>query len=139
MLALIAECDGEFKQHLDRYKYPERYPDSDAQFHSTEGSRYLERLNAQLSETPYLFGQHVALADMAIAPFVRQFAIADLDWFNAQPWPHLQAWLTGWIDSALYTRIMQKYPQWTAGEAGIIFPEFLLTAQPLTSLPLRAN
>ena len=25
MLALISECDGAFKQHLDRYKYPNRY------------------------------------------------------------------------------------------------------------------
>jgi UPF0176 protein len=123
MLALIAECDGEFKQHLDRYKYPERYPKVDAQFHRTECSRYLERLNAQLSDMPYLFGQHAVLADMAIVPFVRQFAITDLDWFNAQPWPDLQTWLATWMNSALYTRIMQKYPQWRSGDAGTMFPE----------------
>ena len=29
MLALIAECDGPFKQALDRCKYPSRYPDAD--------------------------------------------------------------------------------------------------------------
>ena len=29
MLALIAECDGSFKQALDRCKYPSRYPDAD--------------------------------------------------------------------------------------------------------------
>ena len=28
MLALIAECDGPFKQALDHCKYPERYPDT---------------------------------------------------------------------------------------------------------------
>jgi UPF0176 protein len=123
MLALIAECDGGFKIHLDRYKYPERYPEVDAQFHRTEGAQYLERLNAQLSETPYLFGNHGALADMAIAPFVRQFAITDSEWFNAQPWPYLQRWLENWLNSDLYARIMQKYPQWISGDAGVTFPE----------------
>jgi UPF0176 protein len=123
MLELIAECDGEFKHHLDRYKYPERYPEIDAQFHRRSGSQYLERLNDRLSQTPYLFGQHPTLADMAIAPFVRQFSITDSDWFSAQPWPHLQTWLANWMNSALYTRIMQKYPQWRSGGAAITFPE----------------
>jgi glutathione S-transferase len=119
MLALIAEFDKDFKYHLDRYKYPERYPEVDAQFHRAEGARYLERLNTQLSVTPYLFGNRAALADMAIAPFVRQFAISDSDWFDTQPWPSLQTWLATWLNSTLYDCIMQKYPQWIAGSAGV--------------------
>jgi UPF0176 protein len=123
MLGLIAQFDEGFKYHLDRYKYPERYPGTEAQVHRVEGARYLEQLNNQLRATPYLFGQHVALADMAIAPFVRQFAITDSDWFSTQPWPYLQTWLETWLNSDLYTRIMQKYPQWIAGNAGVMFPE----------------
>jgi UPF0176 protein len=119
MLALIAEFDRDFKHHLDRYKYPDRYPGDDAEFHRTEGARYLERLNTQLSKTPYLFGHRAALADMAIAPFVRQFAIADSEWFGTQPWPFLQTWLQTWVNSDLYDRIMQKYPQWIPGSAGV--------------------
>jgi UPF0176 protein len=122
MLALITEFDDGFKVHLDRYKYPERYLDVDAQFHRTAGSLYLERLNAQLSMTPYLFGDHSALADMAITPFVRQFMITDIDWFNIQPWPYLQAWLETWRNSDLYTCVMQKYPQWTVGDTVVMFP-----------------
>ncbi|NJM76413.1 MAG: glutathione S-transferase [Acaryochloridaceae cyanobacterium RU_4_10] len=119
MLALIAEFDRDFKYHLDRYKYPDRYPGDDAEFHRTEGARYLERLNTQLSKTPYLFGHRAALADMAIAPFVRQFAIADSEWFGTQPWPFLQTWLETWLNSDLYDRIMQKYPQWIPRSAGV--------------------
>jgi UPF0176 protein len=126
MLALIAQCDGEFKYHLDRYKYPERYKNEnenvDAQSHRAAGAAFLQRLNAQLSATPYLFGAHAALADMAIAPFVRQFAQTDQDWFCKQPWPQLQAWLSAIVDAARYERIMQKYPRWESGTAGVFFP-----------------
>lgn len=126
MIALIAQCDGEFKYHLDRYKYPERYKNGDenvdAQTHRTAGAAFLAQLNAQLSATPYLFGAHAALADMAIAPFVRQFARTNQDWFSIQPWPRLQAWLSAIVDAERYERIMQKYPRWESGTAGVCFP-----------------
>ncbi|WP_404791303.1 glutathione S-transferase [Altericista sp. CCNU0014] len=123
MLVSIAQFDGGFKHHLDRYKYAARYEGADARVHRAEGARYLEQLDAQLGQMPYLFGNRAALADMAIAPFVRQFAIADSDWFDMQPWPHLQTWLTSWLNSDLYARVMQKYPRWIAGTPGIIFPD----------------
>jgi len=122
MLELIALFDEGFKYHLDRYKYPDRYPGVDAQAHRHEGSLYLGRLNAQLSATKYLFGNNVALADMAIAPFVRQFAHTDRAWFNEQPWPGLQAWLAGFTESQIYSSVMQKYPPWESGNAGVVFP-----------------
>jgi UPF0176 protein len=128
MLSLIAQFDDRFKYHLDRYKYAERYEDTDALTHRTEGALYLEKLSAQLDNTTYttyLFGAHAALADIAIAPFIRQFALADQTWFNAQPWPQLQAWLAALLDSELYTRVMQKYPKWISGSPGVVFPPAL--------------
>ena len=122
MLELIALFDEGFKYHLDRYKYPDRYPGVDAQAHRHEGSLYLGRLNAQLSATKYLFGNNVALADMAIAPSVRQFAHTDRAWFNEQPWPGLQAWLAEFTESQIYSSVMQKYPPWQSGNAGVVFP-----------------
>ena len=121
MLELIALFDEGFKYHLDRYKYPDRYPGVDAQAHRHEGSLYLGRLNAQLSATKYLFGNNVALADMAIAPFVRQFAHTDRAWFNEQPWSRLQAWLAEFTDSEIYASVMQKYAKWESGNAGVVF------------------
>ncbi|MGH8829488.1 MAG: glutathione S-transferase, partial [Polaromonas sp.] len=61
-------------------------------------------------------------ADMAIAPFVRQFADTDRAWFDQQPWPGLQRWLAAWLASDLYARIMDKYPPWVPGTAGARFP-----------------
>ncbi|MBW4553516.1 MAG: glutathione S-transferase [Aphanocapsa sp. GSE-SYN-MK-11-07L] len=125
MLTLIAQFDQGFKYHLDRYKYAVRYPGVEAQVHRAEGAVYLEQLNAQLRTTTYLFGNQAALADMAIAPFVRQFALADSDWFSQQPWPNLQVWLAEWLNSNLYSRIMQKYPQWMPNQPGVIFPSIV--------------
>lgn len=85
MLALIAECDGPFKQALDRCKYPSRYPEADAALARARAVEWLQGLEARLAEQPFLFGTQVALADMAIAPFVRQFAGIDADWWAAQP------------------------------------------------------
>ena len=123
MLELIAEFDEGFKYHLDRYKYPERYEGIDAEVHRLEGALYLEKLNAKLSRKKYLFGERVALADMAIAPFIRQFAHTDLGWFNAQPWLQLQAWLSGFIDSEIYTQVMKKYSKWESGNTAVLFPD----------------
>ncbi|NJK67249.1 MAG: glutathione S-transferase [Microcoleus sp. SU_5_3] len=123
MLELISEFDDGFKYHLDRYKYPNRYEDTDAIVHRKEGYLYLEKLNGLLSETTYLFGDSAALADRAIAPFVRQFAHVDRIWFNEQSWSHLQAWLAAFVDSEIYNCAMQKYPMWESGNLGVVFPK----------------
>ncbi|HLO52410.1 MAG TPA: glutathione S-transferase [Kamptonema sp.] len=123
MLELIAQFDKGFKYHLDRYKYPNRYEGIDAEVQRTEGGLYLEKLNVKLSTKKYLFGNRVTLADMAIAPFIRQFAHTDRSWFNAQPWSQLQAWLSEFIDSEIYTQVMKKYPKWEPGNAAVMFPQ----------------
>ena len=125
MLALIAQCDGDFKHDLDRYKYPGRYAGVDAQthlIHRTAGAVFLAQLDARLNQPPYLFGQHAALADMAIAPFVRQFAQTDLDWFHQQPWPALRVWVASIINSPSFASIMTKYAKWAPGDDPVCFP-----------------
>ncbi|RZL87863.1 MAG: glutathione S-transferase [Variovorax sp.] len=122
MLALIAECDGDFKRHLDAYKYLERHPGADAAAHRASGAPFLMRIEAKLVAAHCLFGEHVALADIAIAPFVRQFAQVDAGWFEAQPWPRLQAWLAARLDAQVFAQAMGKYPAWRAGQPGVDFP-----------------
>lgn len=122
MLALIAECDGPFKHALDRCKYPNRYPDADTAAARATATAWLSALDTRLSSRPHLFGTHATLADMAIAPFVRQFAGMDAVWWQAQPWPHLQAWLAQWQASPLLERVMHKLPAWIDGTPGVEFP-----------------
>jgi len=122
LLALVAACDGDFKPQLDRYKYPGRF--DDAEHASRErGAVFLRDLEARLSASPYLAGSHATLADAALMPFVRQFAMVEMAWFDAQPWPRLHAWLSAWIASDLFARAMPKHAPWKPGEAGIGFPQ----------------
>ena len=120
MLALIAECDGPFKQALDRCKYPSRYPEADPGAERAKAVVWLTTLERRLSAQPHLFGHHAALADMAIAPFVRQFAGIDADWWAAQPWPRLQDWLAQWQASGLLASVMHKLPAWVDGTPGVV-------------------
>ena len=121
MLTLIAANDGPFKRALDRYKYPHRYPlESDgapAEFalaQRDEASRWLDALEARI-QSGWIFGSQASLADMALLPFVRQFAHTDKSWFAVQPWPQLQGWLARFEASELFASVMHKAPVWQAG------------------------
>jgi glutathione S-transferase len=123
MLGLIAQCDGDFKFNLDRYKYPERYPDVVDPFACrSSASQFLMLLEQRLEKNIYLYGAQPALADMAIAPFVRQFAHTDKAWFANQPWPKLQAWLAAILETELYEIAMTRYAPWQEGQAATWFP-----------------
>ena len=122
MLALIEENDGPFKTHLDRYKYDTRYPGENSMDHRAAGLMFLEKLNNLLVADGYLFGARPSLADIAIFPFVRQFANTDRTWFDALPLPHLQQWLADWLESDLFKGIMQKWPVWQDGDEEPLFP-----------------
>lgn len=124
MLALIAQCDGPFKRALDRCKYPNRYPDADPASERAAAHAWLQTLEERLAAHPdgYLFGTHAALADMAVAPFVRQFAGVDDAPWQAAPWPRLRDWLVRWQQSPLFARVMLKYEAWRPGAAPLAFP-----------------
>jgi len=121
MLALVAACDNGFKPQLDRYKYPGRFTEAEDSARE-RGAQFLRELEARLSVSAHLAGAHATLADAALMPFVRQFAMVDPAWFDAQPWPRLHAWLSAWMASDLFARAMPKYAPWKPGEAGIAFP-----------------
>ena len=127
MLALIESNDGPFKKALDRYKYPNRYPQESnggtvafELVHRGVGARWLETLDATLSKG-WLFCDQASLADMACLPFVRQFAHTDAAWFAAQPWPRLQTWLAQFEASALFASVMGKHPLWRNKAKSLLF------------------
>lgn len=119
--AMIAEADGPFKDHLDRYKYPTRYENVDPLNHRAGGLEFLEKLDVLLQDSGQLMGAQPTLADHAIFPFVRQFANNDRDWFDQLPLPALQKWLSAHLASPLFATTMQKYPQWVSGDAEPVF------------------
>ena len=124
-LQLVAQCDGDFKFHLDRYKYPNRYDLPDGQSHRAQGAVFLAQLNTRLQNHDFLIDHQWRWADAAVIPFVRQFARADAVWFESQPWPALHAWLARFEASTAYDVVMEKYKPWHVGQAQIAFPTVL--------------
>ncbi|MEO9459301.1 MAG: glutathione S-transferase [Lentilitoribacter sp.] len=122
MLSLIAQFDGPFKTALDRYKYANRHENVDVDDERKIASEHLMELEALLLKSEgYLFGDRISLADLAIFPFVRQFANVDKDWFNDQPWPNLIKVLDNFVSSERFLSIMEKYPRWQEGDQAIYF------------------
>ena len=127
MDALVAECDGPFKSALDRYKYPNRYEGEGSVRDEQRaiGLAFLEKLDTQLRGRAHLFGNRVSYADIAIFPFVRQFANTDRGWFDCLELPRLHDWLTYHLESDLFKRVMPKFAQWKTGDEEPVFPPHL--------------
>ena len=118
----LDNVDGPFKYDLDRYKYASRYEVSAAWQHRENGAQFLTELDQSLVATGALSGPDLGYIDFATLPFIRQFRIADPDWFDAQPWPYLHRWLQEFLESAAFLRVMLKYPPWPDGAKAIRFP-----------------
>ena len=111
LAALIAENDGPFKHHLDRFKYPDRFKAGDRQAHRAAALAILGRWNQRLQPGGWLLGPSACLADWALLPFVRQFRRADPAGFDAEPnLAALQNWLGRFEASAELTAVME--PPW---------------------------
>ncbi|PMV88618.1 MULTISPECIES: glutathione S-transferase [unclassified Pseudomonas] len=106
--ALIEENDQTFKVHLNRYKYAERYPEQPMETYRAEGEVFLRKLEVLLEGRDYLLAAHPSLADVALMPFIRQFAHVDREWFGQTPYVRLQGWLQRFLASELFVGVMQK-------------------------------
>ncbi|NLQ19143.1 glutathione S-transferase [Marinomonas sp. M1K-6] len=121
--AWIAYNDHTFKYWLDRYKYADRYPEYDEGYYRARGEVFLQRLERRLNKKTFLLGERESLADMAIFPFIRQFAAVNQVWFDASQYPSVKSWLDGFIRSEIFQSVvMVKYPVWQAGQGEVSFP-----------------
>jgi glutathione S-transferase len=120
--SLITNNDGDFKYWLDHYKYADRYPENTEQYYREQGEKTLLELEKRLSNGQGLIGAQWTLADIALLPFIRQFAFVDKTWFDQAPYPNVRCWLNDFLDSALFKQIMPKFAQWQEGDEVILFP-----------------
>ena len=118
---LIKINDGEFKYHLDRYKYSKRYENEDPEFHRKKCLKFIESINNELNNSKYIFDDNISYADIVLLPFIRQFRIADIEWFDSLPYDNLKKWLSSFLDSSLLNSIMKKYDLWKEGDKSIVF------------------
>lgn len=112
--ALISENDTNFKQALDAYKYPERNPQFTQTHYREQGEVFLLKLENLFKQHIYLLKDTASLSDIAIFPFVRQFAAVDSVWFESSNYPKLQNWLNTLIHSEIFKRVMKKQPTYLA-------------------------
>jgi glutathione S-transferase len=118
---LIDENDGPFKWALDHYKYADRFNESE-EYYRKLGENFLAKLERLLEHNRYLFTQEMSLADIAIFPFVRQFAHVDKPWFEQSQYPRLILWLNELLESELFDSIMGKYKPWQVDNDAVYFP-----------------
>ena len=118
---LIKINDGEFKYHLDRYKYSKRYDNEDPEFHRKKCLKFIESINNELNNSEYIFDDNISYADIVLLPFIRQFRIADMEWFDSLPYDNLKKWLSNFLESSLLNSIMKKYDLWKEGDKSIVF------------------
>ena len=128
---LIDAVDGPFKRALDRYKYPDRFPDEDTTGARDDAVRVLRQLDGQLRPGPFLDGDEPGFHDAAVFPFVRQFAGVDPVWFDAlanaePPTPRLVAWRARMANHPWFRRIMKKLVPWKQGDRPTTFASTLI-------------
>ncbi len=119
---IIEVNDGLFKYHLDRFKYNKRFIDSDIEYHKNIARNVIISLNKRLlnsgnGRTKWLLGEKESLADLSLWPFVRQFLKADTDLlFDIQGLDPIVHWLSNYVESANFTKIMTKSKPWSPAQ-----------------------
>jgi len=110
----INRNDGPFKTLLDQYKYPNRFPDlnQDAVLNSAI-ELMLDPMDKMLRSSTYLLGNKISWVDVAIFPFVRQFAAVNPQRFESLPFISLKQWLNQHLESDLFNSVMDKHPTWS--------------------------
>jgi len=110
---LININDSEFKEYLDHYKYADRFPQYTMEYYRAQAEEFLKILEKNLNQTEYLIKDNITLVDMAILPFIRQFAYVDKEWFDHSNYKNLKIWLSNLLKLPLFEFIMQKSTPWT--------------------------
>ena len=121
MLNLISLFDTEFKGHLENYKSAKRYHDDNKDDCRQECEIYIAQLEQKLNQHQYLMGDQLSLVDYAVLPFIRQFAKVERQWYLKSSYPKLQQWLKSHLDSALFSKVMRKYPLWLENHEEVLF------------------
>jgi len=105
---LIQKNDNEFKLCLDQYKYSINYPSKTNNELRNSCLFFLDLIEERLDKSLYLLSERVSFADIAIIPFIRQFANVDTNYFSSLPHSKVQKWLLELTSSELFIKAMIK-------------------------------
>lgn len=121
MLLLIKDFDDNFKTSLDAYKCAKRYQEDNIDECRKACQQYVQQLEQRLTEHTFLMSNKESLADIALIPFIRQFARVERQWYLQSPYPKVRQWLNSYLQSATFTKVMAKHPLWIDERQDIIF------------------
>lgn len=124
ILALINQFDTEFKEHLEAYKCAKRYHETSLIDYRITCQHYIELLESRLSSHAFLISNKESLADIALLPFIRQFARVERQWYLQSPYPNVRKWLNNYLQSSMFTQVMVKNVTWIENDEAVIFPVF---------------
>ena len=116
---IIKTNDKEFKFYLDRYKYSDRYPEQSKDFYQIECKKYLIEYEKYLEESMFLISDKIQIVDIAVFPFIRQYAHVNKLEFS-KSFIKLNNYLDRILDSKLFNSVMKKYPIWSLDSKKII-------------------
>ena len=120
---LIKLFDLKFKYNLDRYKYSSRYESVDKEKHKIACLEILIYLESLMSDNKWILGSEINKLDISILPFIRQFRIADVEWFDSQnKIKNIKNIVLNFLDSELFKDVMNKYDVWEENSKPVFFP-----------------
>lgn len=121
MLLLIKRFDVQFKAALDTYKCAKRYRESNLMECRQACEVYIQELEQQLKKHRFLMSEKESLVDIALMPFIRQFSKVERQWYQQSPYPLVRAWLTQYLQSRMFTKVMAEHPLWVECHQVVIF------------------
>ena len=121
MLTFITEFDVEFKRCLEAYKCAKRYHETNIDECRAACEHYIQMLELRLTAHKFLSSERESLLDIALLPFIRQFARIERQWYLQSPYPNLKAWLNNYLQSPMFTKVMAKYPLWLDSGEEVVF------------------
>ena len=116
MLDLIRQFDDEFKTCLNAYKAASRYREDNVSECRQACEVFIQGLETRLNDSAFLMSSQESLADIALIPFIRQFAKVERQWYLQAPYPRVREWLNFYLQSGMFTRVMAKVDFWVGGE-----------------------
>ena len=124
MLALIDEFDSQFKTCLEQYKCAKRYQETNITQCREACEFYIQQLEERLTQHSFLMSNRESLADIALLPFIRQFARVERQWYLQSPYPNVRQWLNNYLQSPMFSKVMAKHPLWLDNHEDVFFGNF---------------
>ncbi|MBD1574144.1 glutathione S-transferase [Vibrio sp. S17_S38] len=120
MLALIHQFDSEFKPCLEAYRAAKRYHEPNLVECRQACEGYISELENRLTQHSFLMAAQESLADLALLPFIRQFARVERQWYLQSPYPKLRHWLDRYLQSRMFSKVMTKHELWLVNRSDVL-------------------